>query len=408
MRPVPLSWLTAACLLWAGGALIHEALATAGALLTLVLALRHGWPAQLRAGLRADAALLAGLAWGLLAPLVTALPTGSGLARWLDWLLVLPAAWALAALDEPGRRRVATGVAVILLGSCALAWLQHLGAWPRPEAFAGLAWTKLPFHRVYELVPGRDDRFMGAGLLLHRLKFANTGALAVVGLAGLATQAGPRRGLWIAAAGVGFFTVAVVPHARAAAVAMALGVAVALVLASPTRRRAVWAVGGVAAACVLALVAVPSAGARLLRAVSGDEQGERQVLLSAGGRAVAAHPLAGVGLGRFRPVDFAPPDAPESVRGHQGKTHDQWLTIAAEAGLPAAVALVAWTLQLAWAAWRRRRAGPWVAVVLVFGLLTLLHDPLFHAETSLGCMLALGGVLAFARAHENDARSALG
>ncbi len=53
------------------------------------------------------------------------------------------------------------------------------------ESFSSLEPLHLSFEQVYELVPGSTDRFMGGGLLLHRLRFANvTAALTVLAAAG--------------------------------------------------------------------------------------------------------------------------------------------------------------------------------------------------------------------------------
>jgi O-antigen ligase len=98
-----------------------------------------------------------------------------------------------------------------------------------------------------------------------------------------------------------------------------------------------------------------------------------------------------VGLGRFRPGLYLPEDAPAQAREHPGKAHDQLVTVAAEAGVPAAVLLL---VVLGLLARRGLGALPAGAAVVggvaLFALLSALHDPLFHVEASLALMLMLG------------------
>jgi O-antigen ligase len=142
-------------------------------------------------------------------------------------------------------------------------------------------------------------------------------------------------------------------------------------------------------------VAVPSVRARFITSVTSEGSGEREALTTAGFNAIAHAPLTGVGLGRFRPGLYLPDDAPAQARTHPGKAHDQFVTIAAEAGVPAALLLV-----FALVAWLRRgllelpRGALAVGATTLFILLSVLHDPLFHVESSLALMLALGAGLA--------------
>src|SRR6202030_2342808 len=93
------------------------------------------------------------------------------------------AAWAVAALSFRQRAILAALVGAVFLLSCTAAGLQHFGVWPAEAWFQPLAWTRLPFHRVYEEVPGDPARFMGGGLIFHRLKFAHVGGIVVIGAA---------------------------------------------------------------------------------------------------------------------------------------------------------------------------------------------------------------------------------
>jgi O-antigen ligase len=98
-----------------------------------------------------------------------------------------------------------------------------------------------------------------------------------------------------------------------------------------------------------------------------------------------------VGLGRFRPGLFLPEDAPAQAREHPGKAHDQLVTVAAEAGVPAAVLLLVVLGLLGWRGVRTLPAGAaLVGGVALLALLSALHDPLFHVEASLALMLMLG------------------
>src|SRR5262249_52514347 len=107
-----------------------------------------------------------------------------------------------------------------------------------------------------------------------------------------------------------------------------------------------------------------------------EGSGDRAALWRTGLRAVAAHPVVGLGLGRFHPSDFSPPglrvhDAAEAV-----KAHDQYLTVAAETGLPGAALFV---LFLLWVAFRLSSGtapgASGLGALLFFALLSIAHDP---------------------------------
>ncbi len=379
--------------LWASGVQIQEGLATVGAYTTAALTLVIAWPP--RPG-RAWWLLLAFVAASVVAPLVGGhAPTWTALARLADFLLIPAAAVALSTIERRDLERIGVAAAVTLLISVALAGVQHFGLWPKREAFVSLGWTRAGFERVYEPVPGRTDRFMAGGFLLHRLKFANvTAVMCVLGTA--AVMLGARRArFFLFATVVGLVGLWVFPHARAASVATVLAVAVTWISAARHRGRA--AVGALlllgAAAGIS--VAVPSVRARFITSVTSEGSGEREALTTAGFNAIAHAPLTGVGLGRFRPGLYLPDDAPAQARTHPGKAHDQFVTIAAEAGVPAALLLV-----FALVAWLRRgllelpRGALAVGATTLFILLSVLHDPLFHVESSLALMLALGAGLA--------------
>lgn len=366
LRPL----LTVALATWAVGVQLNELVAAIGAYTTAVLVLLETRPHPSGANRWWPLALFVG--WGLTMPLLGGLPTGAGVARFADWLLLPVAA---VAVTRANLKVVATAALVTCAASCLAAGLQYFGLWPSEEAFAPLAFTKIPFARVYE--QREDGRFMAGGLMFHRLPFANVTALVVI-----AAAAHWRHARAAAVALLGFVSVAVFPAARAAAAALALALTT---LVKPR-----WL-----AVLLLALVAVAGIWSR--------PSGERVGLVQSGLTAIARHPFTGVGLGRFKPGDYAAPDAPEQVLEHGGKAHNQLVTLAAEGGVPTALLFV---LLLGWLARELKKTAPGPARaaglggLLFFVLLGLLHDPLFHAVTSQALVLLLGGALGLARAKE--------
>jgi O-antigen ligase len=378
--------------LWAVGMQIDEGPATAGAYATFALALAISWPLR---PARHWWLLFAFFGWCAMMPLLGgAVPSGSGMARLADFLLIPAAAVAVRTLDPKALERVAVAAAVALVASVAVAGVQHFGLWPKREAFLALGWTRAGFERVYEPVPGRTDRFMAGGFLLHRLKFANvTAVLCVLGAAGLGLGT-PRRLFFLATTAIGVVGLWVFPHARAASVAAVVAMGVAGVAAARRRGRALVGAGLLLLAAAGVGAAIPSVRARFLDSATAEGSGERTALNTAGLNAIAQAPILGVGLGRFRPGLYLPADAPAQAREHRGKAHDQFLTIAAEAGLPATLLLAAVLF-----GWLRRglhrlpHGALAVAAATLFVLLSLLHDPLFHVESSLALMLAIGAGL---------------
>ncbi|MBK7863502.1 MAG: O-antigen ligase family protein [Archangiaceae bacterium] len=359
--------LTVALATWAVGVQLSELVAavgcygTAAVVLTLerptLADVKRWWPLALFIG------------WGLIVPLLGGhAPTGSGVARLCDWLLLPVAAWAAAQLGERCRP-VLIAAAVTCALSCLAAALQYFGLWPPLEFFEGLPALKVPFERVYE--PTADGHFMAGGLLFHRLKFAHVTALVV--LAAASRWREPRAA---ALALFGFVSVAVFPAARAAAGALALAMST---LVKPR-----WV--------AVALIAVVAAAGLWSRS-----PGERVELLRGGLAAVEQHPLTGVGLGRFKPVDFSSSD-------NQGKAHNQALSIAAEGGIVHGllfVALLVWLGRLLFKA----NATAGLAALAFFALIAQLHDPLFHPVFAQALMLVLGGALGLSSRSAGEATS---
>ncbi|MBI3181383.1 MAG: O-antigen ligase family protein [Myxococcales bacterium] len=407
-------WLAAGLILWVVGVQSAEALASVGVAVCFLgvaahaLALRRDEAERLPEGavdaaaelLRRFAArwlpLTLLVAWAIAAPTITAgWPTGTGLARLTDWLAIPVAAKALSLLGSRWRARVAICGGAVFGLSCVLAAFQHFGLWPRPEAFDALAWTRLPFYRLYETVPGSEGRYMAGGLLSHRLKFAHVGGLMVLlGLwLGLETR-GKSRIAWLSLCALGFISVLVFPVARMAAAALAVAAAFSLARI-PGRRRAGLLLGtGLLMAAIAVIGLHPPLRARLISSLSGEGSGDRGEILACGLRAVKERPLLGVGLGQFRPARFPGPSTPQHVLDNPGKAHNQLLSIAAEIGVPGLL-LFLWLL--AALAWRMRGLplGSFgQSALLLFLLLALAHDPLFQAQFSMALALALGAALA--------------
>lgn len=382
--------------LFAAGVQVHEVFATVGGWLTTVLAivvtLRRPAPKQ---ALQPWRALDAWLVWCTVVPLVVGRwPTGSGFARTWDVVMLPGVGLACTLLSRKALERVGFVAGAVLLASCGAAGLQYFGVWPKPDAFAAAGLQGLTSDRVYEAVPGRDDRFMAGGLLLHRLRFANvTAGLTVLAAAG-ALRVQRHRWWFIVLTGVGLISVTSFPHARAATVSLVLGLLVVAWLGATDRRLSMLVTVGVVALAGLLIAAAPSVRARFLSAFEPEGSSDRVLLIEAGLRAVKDSPVTGLGLGRFRPKDWLPADAPEALQQHQGKAHNQFVTLAAEAGL---VAPVLFLLGLGLLAARGVKALPATTglfgVLAFFVALSALHDPLFHAEASMALFGALGAGL---------------
>jgi O-antigen ligase len=374
---------------WAVGVQTFEGVASAGVGLTAagaLLSLKKGDAPQLA---RQWWPVGAFVGWSLLAPTIAGHPpSGSGVARTLDWL-ALPFAVISWQQTAPQLRAIAGKIAAgVMLVSCAVAGFQHYGVWPAEETFSAFRWTQLPFQRVYELVPGTTDRFMGGGLLFHRLKFSHVTSLGVIAAIVIAARSKPgTKGAWFAVAGLAGLSVWLFPYARMAAVAMTAAAGVTIVRASTQPRRA-----ALVAACFCAVGSsivwfTPAMRDRFATSFTAQGSGDRIELLETGWRAVQEHPIVGIGPGQFRPAKFAAANTPTLVTDNAGKSHLQILSMAAETGIPGALLFVG---MLVWIAHRGWRSPLSLGAITFFALLSLAHDPLFQAPFS----MALVGVLA--------------
>jgi len=394
-------WLLIALTLWGVGVQLNESLATLGLAASALGVVVSWWARRAKPGdagsaIRAWAPLALFLSWALLVPaLAGRSPTWTGVARLLDWLGIPVAAYALRALPPRSRTAMAAICGGVFLLSCAVAALQHFGLWPTAGAFQSWSWTRIPFWRVYEPVAQADGRFMAGGLLFHRLKFAHVGGLAVLAacVLGLAAR-GALRVLGLTCAAVGFISVLEFPYARAASVALLIALCVALIL-SLKGRRAVWPTLALATLAVVSTLAYRPTRERFIAALTPAGGGDRGEILSTGIRAVSEHPFAGVGLGRFRPSYFGSPETPQHVIDNPGKAHNQFLSTAAEVGIPGLL------LFLFFLAWMARSFRPTEALgalgiscLVFFIILSLVHDPLIHPPFSMGLALCLGSARA--------------
>jgi O-antigen ligase len=395
-------WRFAALVFWAVGVQTHEVLATAAfamLVLSFLPSLRnHVLARTLEQEVSAWRPVLGFIAWSLLAPTIAGqFPDGTGLARTLDWVTI-PLIAAAASDFTPRQWTTLTLVTLGTLGlSSLVAGLQHFGVWPPLSSFASLEWMRIPFSRVYEPIAD-SGRFMGGGLLFHRLKFGHVSGLAVVGAVVAARSLhGPARVAAIALGTFGFIAVWVFPYARMGAVSMtlAVGLTVALVSVSPVRALAICAALGLVG--IAAVLSIAPLRDRFASALTDQGSGQRTQHLSAGVEAVRQHPFVGIGPGQFRPSKFSDPTMAEHVKDNPGKAHNQYLSMAAETGIPGALIFVGMLIWLAVIARHRPYGALTQGAIAFFGVLSLAHDPLFQAPVSMALILAIGLGLASPR-----------
>ncbi len=388
-------WFETGFWMVAVGLSTSETLCTLGFALVLLGALRD----RRAFGFGEWKGLWAWMLWAFAGPVLIAhrLPTGTGIWRVVDWLGVPAAAFGFARLSAAARRRVLAAAAVTLVLSCVAAGLQHFGRWPSQAA---LDWTGSNWSRVREPVAGTSDRFLGGGLVAHRLKFAHFGSLVVLVLAVAGRLDGRVRRLAWTSAAIGFFAIWLFPGARMAAAALTASIAFAAVLLARDRRRALVLATLFGLCTVGAMLSVPSVRERFFaasRGGGGGGNGDRDELARAGLEAVKESPVAGVGLDRFRLAAFALEGTAPELLAHPGKSHLQLLTVAAEQGLVGAL-LFAWMLWTFTRRGLRTKAGSAATSLIAFFLLLgLAHDPLFHAPFSMGLTVAVGAALGASR-----------
>jgi O-antigen ligase len=389
-------WLTVGLGAWAVGVQTLEPVAATGMAMCALAALWSARGRGLEAGrdfLRSWWPIALFMGWSILAPsLALHPPSGTGVARTLDFVGIPLAAWSFSRISAGQRLRVLTAAACVLLLSCGAATLQHFGIWPSGDELRALSFLRIPIDRMYEPVPGTTDRFMAGGLLFHRLKFAHVGGLAVIvlGATGMATAGRPRAFL-LGSAALALGAILAFPFARAASAALIVSCALVIVLSMRRRRIALLLGAGLVLVAGSGVLVYAPLRERFLRSASADGNGDRELLLGAGVKALTSHPITGLGPGRFKVGQWVPPDAPVPVREHVGKSHNQFLSMSAETGIPGALLFA---LMLFALARRIDLSGPAgvasAGALCFFVLLSLVHDPLFHSHFSMALPLVLG------------------
>jgi O-antigen ligase len=139
-----------------------------------------------------------------------------------------------------------------------------------------------------------------------------------------------------------------------------------------------------------ALAAIEPLRARFAAAFTDQGSGQRTQHLQAGLEAVRQHPLVGIGAGQFTPAKFGGEAMAEHVRANPGKAHNQFVSVAAEAGVPGALGFLALLAWLGARAWRRPLGAVTLGALALFVTLSLAHDPLFQAPVSMALVLCLG------------------
>src|SRR5207244_2279230 len=353
----------AALLVWAAGTGLAEPLAQAGAYALLLVAALRARRLELARDVRRFCAVAAALAaWQAISPVLAAWsgsaadwPKSGRYGQFFDTLA--PALAASAAGDAPWVAR-AWVVSVGWTLSTALGAFQHFVRWP----FDQPAWFRTPVDRVRESFSlSGPARYGAGGFLFHRLRFAH-GAVAALGPA--LAVALRTRSARVALAGIAttaaLLAATYFSYARAA---LLVGLAVvALAVALLGRGWTRW--GGVAAAAAVALgvFASPEWRSRLLRGeqnlLGGDE---RRLSMEVGWELVRAHPLLGVGFGRYQEAAWATRGATAVTPLLSIDAHNLWLTAWAETGFAGLLLTAAYHVLLAQALLRRFREGSWIA-----------------------------------------------
>ena len=378
------------------GAAVSPPAANLAALLALACVLAApGSAARLRAllALPAARATLACLAVLAAAMLWSAAPWSARFAAWWSWrpLLLVLAGWLAFAGDAPAQSRFARNLGFAFAACAVLSLL----AWAWPEAN--------PLADRERGILLRDHVTQGMAMVAGMV-------LLVAGLAGAQPRGRVLRYLAIAAL---LADVAIVCSGRSSHVALVVA-SVVLALGIAPRAWRARAAGGAALLALAALLASPMVRDRFELAVhevrTADDasvpvQGEssmglRLAIWRRTASIIADHPLLGVGKGGFA-AEYAariPPDATGSQAARAKDTHNQYLRVQVEAGIPGTIAFLA--MVLSW--FRQRAALPWRAAglaVLCAWLATSLfnsHFETFDAAHLLGVLL--GALLAPAAA----------
>jgi hypothetical protein len=325
----------------------YDALVVAGLVLLAVEAiagLRRHWRLSGRGALYAALLMLLGVAairsplpaqgWGLCSQLLA----DGGLAWYLLQVV-------------PGRARLlCAALGGGLVAELALSGLQEVWVLPGLARLQTAGQLKLPPQIDPALIAERIQNGGVFGTFTQANALAGYLLLAVPPVLMALWRLGwPRRWL-VFTLGAAAIAIAALTSSKASylALAAALGLAFCLTRARPLARGAL-----IAGALALAAVALSVAPVRhkVVR-VFHDSAHVRLGYWAAGGAMISEHPLAGTGLSGYR--DGAAALLPEWGQ-FSTHAHSEPIEAAAEAGLPAGLALLA---LLAWLPWSRREPGP--------------------------------------------------
>jgi len=242
--------------------------------------------------------------------LTTSLPTDLRFSPFLSYTSFLGLFFiTLTVVDSVNRFR---WVLLVAIGSVAFASLYVLREWQK-------------FHSVY-----RDFR---PGWVVGDPNYFTVSALVVIPLAFYLLI--ERRPLWERAFCLGSLIVSLLAVMVAASRGGFLGLLAACTfIVWRSRQRVRYLVVMASLLLPIALIAPASPVKRLLHPVHGDNEAEqrRLVVWAAGLRMIGEHPLAGVGLGNFKPIVSEYEGPQEDV---ETVAHNAYIDIAAEMGLPA-------------------------------------------------------------------------
>jgi O-antigen ligase len=121
--------------------------------------------------------------------------------------------------------------------------------------------------------------------------------------------------------------------------------------------RWIWALP--ALPCLLFFIAPNAVRQRIVESSQPEyySNAERLQMLRVGWRMIRQHPLGGVGPGRVEELYPHYLRAGETLPAYHGHLHNNVVQIAAQSGIPAAVAAMLFAICLAWELWKRQRAA---------------------------------------------------
>jgi O-antigen ligase len=363
---------------------------TNGAVLLLVAAIPA--LAMLRHGPTVFLAALAVLGFALATRSTTAVPSPRGrLFAALPLLAMVTVSYAVPALSMPTQTsRYADFVG--LVGGLLLVAVVTAAA-PSPRRLAQTIGAAGAAEALYVLSRSdyADHRLEGLGLNPNYLGLL--AALPLVACLGLARRRGDRA--WLLAAAPCFAVVAAT-QSRGAFLAAAAGAVMVLAAGRSLQMRVLMTVGALAVALLLpgSLGAVENSGASDRSAAELSNNDDVRAHAARFALDVAlAHPLRGIGYDMFAPYAADSPDIGMFIN-----THDDYLRLAAEAGLPALAFFLA---LLAWACRDRGRRDTATlrAVVVAYAVGLLFANTLSNLAVTGPFWAALGVLLARPPSH---------